>query len=135
PWQIARFTPTRSECVSHGPEEVTAEIGSDFSGPVFRLGLRGLPMAKGRDGSHDSPAGPRPPRFDPWVGPWVFLDPEEEREDEEERRKSNQHVERPTRNRLLHAKRGVGHDSVDAEDRQVHIPAARRSRAWAGRVS
>src|SRR5207249_11402160 len=98
--------------------------GFAASGHRFLSRLRSLPMAQGRDGSHDSPAGPRPPRFDPWVGPWVFLDPEEEREDEEERRKSNQHVERPTRNRLLHAKRGVGHDSVDAEDRQVHIPAA-----------
>src|SRR5207249_7945733 len=62
--------------------------GFAASGHRFLSRLRSLPMAQGRDGSHDSPAGPRPPRFDPWVGPWVFLDPEEEREDEEERRKS-----------------------------------------------
>src|SRR2546427_9095842 len=74
-----------------------------------------LPVPKRRDSSRDPSARPRPPGLDPRIRSWILLDPEQEREDEKERRERDEQVERPPRDRLLDPERGVGQEAVDAQ--------------------
>src|SRR2546428_13736176 len=92
-----------------------------------------LPVPKRRDSSRDPSARPPPPGLDPRIRSWILLDPEQEREDEKERRERAEQVERPPRDRLLDPERGGGQDGVDAPARPHHLTRTRAPGGGRGR--